>query len=32
VIRFSVVAWDANCPQHIPQRVETQSPGHSSNP
>ena len=32
VILFSVVAWDANCPQHIPQRVETQSPGHSSNP
>lgn len=22
VIRFTVAAWDANCPQHIPQRFE----------
>jgi uncharacterized protein len=22
VILFTVSAWDANCPQHIPQRVE----------
>lgn len=22
VILFSVVAWDANCPQHIPQRID----------
>ena len=22
VIRFSVTAWDANCPQHIPRRIE----------
>lgn len=22
VIRFTVTAWDANCPQHIPQRFE----------
>ena len=22
VIRFTVSAWDANCPQHIPQRLE----------
>jgi predicted pyridoxine 5'-phosphate oxidase superfamily flavin-nucleotide-binding protein len=22
VILFTVLAWDANCPQHIPQRFE----------
>ena len=22
VILFTVAAWDANCPQHIPQRLE----------
>jgi predicted pyridoxine 5'-phosphate oxidase superfamily flavin-nucleotide-binding protein len=22
VILFHVLAWDANCPQHIPQRLE----------
>jgi uncharacterized protein len=22
VILFTVAAWDANCPQHIPQRFE----------
>jgi predicted pyridoxine 5'-phosphate oxidase superfamily flavin-nucleotide-binding protein len=22
VILFKVAAWDANCPQHIPQRLE----------
>jgi predicted pyridoxine 5'-phosphate oxidase superfamily flavin-nucleotide-binding protein len=22
VILFNVIAWDANCPQHIPQRLE----------
>jgi hypothetical protein len=22
VILFKVLAWDANCPQHIPQRLE----------
>jgi hypothetical protein len=22
VILFDVLAWDANCPQHIPQRLE----------
>jgi hypothetical protein len=22
VILFDVIAWDANCPQHIPQRLE----------
>jgi len=24
VIRFEVAAWDANCPQHIPQRFESE--------
>jgi len=22
VIRFTVMAWDSNCPQHIPQRID----------
>jgi predicted pyridoxine 5'-phosphate oxidase superfamily flavin-nucleotide-binding protein len=22
VILFNVLAWDANCPQHIPQRLD----------
>ena len=25
VILFTVVAWDANCPQHIPQRIDVAS-------
>lgn len=24
LILFEVVAWDANCPQHIPQRFEAE--------
>lgn len=24
VLRFAVIAWDANCPQHIPQRFEAE--------
>jgi len=24
IIRFTVEAWDVNCPQHIPQRFEAE--------